>query len=391
MFKQSIAALLIVGAAQSASADECTALLKGGVSDQTDTYSTLQRFEAIRFYLCRDSVKTLSDAKSGGINANIPIEGVLVGFGLTTSESTFQSAKESFCTASSQDLLSRSELREKSLRVNQGLVDGFVKCIATTSGLHASLETTQNPEQFAISFQYRSSGPPYEKHVTYIISPRGVVCTPARLQDPVGPGGVQPLNCTRSRSQAVLVTYGAVGGGGAGKLELPAYEEEPALVRDAPNVTYDYHMRWEPGHHPDQPEFIDTRHVPMLVGRGEWTTENICINATPGWLLLSDSVTVTPSSSTNNCFVACPLKAAELIKTTAQEAPGSYADCLEGANQKYVSRACFKLRMHLNNPGEICGPPDPDYWKVVAKEIKLKRPEASRESAVQSTLKKPKK
>jgi hypothetical protein len=347
-------------------ADQCSALLQGGVFDKSDTYSFLQKVESIRFYLCRDSIKTIEDAKSGGGNATIPIEGILVDFGLKVDSSNFQSAKEKFCTASSQDLLVHSEFIGHYSRVNQGLVEAFVKCINGTNGLHANLETTQNREQFTLRFTYRSDAAPFtDNSVRYTVRPASVNCD--RLRLPVGPAG-SIVSCSRNKDQSVLVTYNSERG--SGQLELPRFVKDPAPVKEV-EASFDYAARWDPSR--PLPDWSDPDHNPHPIGRGEVATQPICLQAEPGWLLKRSTVSVTPLSSTANCYAVCPED--DPAKTPVTKAPLSAASC-KGENLE--ERVCFILRMAMNSPGEHCeapAPPTGKHWLVRGSETKLETKE----------------
>jgi len=156
--------MVFLASATISRASDCDLLLLNGVFDEHDVFGFDYQKRVFLNRFCSAHYGSLQEAQNDSLNATIPIQGVMVGFGLSGNSSTFKTDYDTLCSQQDAYLKSSRLSSEKIRAANGNLAKEFRKCIVNQTGLSAWLTPTDN-KQFQIRAKYRpgSGSAPYDK------------------------------------------------------------------------------------------------------------------------------------------------------------------------------------------------------------------------------------
>jgi len=200
--------MVFLASATISRASDCDLLLLNGVFDEHDVFGFDYQKRVFLNRFCSAHYGSLQEAQNDSLNATIPIQGVMVGFGLSGNSSTFKTDYDTLCSQQDAYLKSSRLSSEKIRAANGNLAKEFRKCIVNQTGLSAWLTPTDN-KQFQIRAKYRpgSGSAPYDKVDALDYDHAMGNC--GHPPDRIGPEGVT-INCSRNNAtvafQAALNT-----------------------------------------------------------------------------------------------------------------------------------------------------------------------------------------
>jgi hypothetical protein len=218
-----------------AQVDVCKALLAGGVFDTNRTQTKYSSYNNYRSAYCSDVGSDYGSAKSLDSTATVPIDDVLVGFGLKANASDYNTWHNKLC--SSEESLYTSDYwgTVRSLTASAKLVDGFNQCIVNARGGLVQYVTIPSNESQLFSWTIVYSPDGNDATVRVTPNPGNVKCddlSPGKTFR-VGPGGLT-LNCSRKDCDSALLSVNASRAPHPSTLTLPAIR----LVPDPPPIPH---------------------------------------------------------------------------------------------------------------------------------------------------------
>jgi hypothetical protein len=195
--------IMLAGTAANAQESVCQGLLSGGVFEQYRSQSNEDYVRDTYHYICEHDFKSIQEAQSGGVNATIPIEEVLVGVGIKYDASKFDQAKHDFCNIQFDKLVRNTSVVKASQQVSTALLSAFNDCVAADHGFTAWVVGDEPYSIFSIKYQYKSSGAPYETAVKGFDSlDASLRCVPVIAKgDKIG-SAQQVMSCSRTDTKA---------------------------------------------------------------------------------------------------------------------------------------------------------------------------------------------
>ncbi|CAD6531919.1 hypothetical protein LMG27952_02636 [Paraburkholderia hiiakae] len=207
-----------------ANPNDCNQLLKDGVFDQHDVLGTnfQQRVFLNRF--CSAHYKTVQDAQSDSLNADIPIEEVMVGFGFSGQDSHFSQDYQTLC--SQQDSFSTvNQSTTSKIRIaDANLAQAFVQCVSGNP--FSAYLTPTDSRQFQIYAKYNPIGgsSPTSQVKSFDYDPKQISCR--NVPKEIGPEGWH-IDC--SRNDAKLAAQLSLNTAyGSASFTFPAISDKPA-------------------------------------------------------------------------------------------------------------------------------------------------------------------
>jgi hypothetical protein len=325
-----VSAMILFSTSEALAQSSCETLLRGGVFDEATQYGDSLRYAQARSYMCSHRERTFEETRSVGGSATVPIEGILVGFGLNDDRSNYNQALDSMCGASESEALDRATVRNSLRTVNAALVNAYTQCVARERGLSARA-VTQGDTQFRLEYSYSAFPNAPNATVQLIELSEGVRCLGLpRVNDQVRTG-FPPLqsSCTRQRDRAATIFMRTDYGDAV--ISLPGWRTE--TLRNQRQEGREHLHGWV------RPN-IDYRDVVCVRPQQDgYEMDPSTANFTPQWALIA------PSERTDNvsrrCFRA-------------------------EARQSDSRGVCYEVRMHVNE-GE---PPCQESWSVSATEVR---------------------
>jgi hypothetical protein len=202
--------LLILTGNALAQEEICKALLAGGIFDTSANQTKYSSYNNYRAIYCSDAGATYQSAKSLDSSLTVPIDDVLVGFGLKANSSDYNNWHNKLC--SSEEVLYTSDYWNSSAaRTASGkLLEEFNRCVRTAKGgLIQYISIPANDSRlFSWTFVYNPDGSDSTVRVTP--KPSNVQCdglSPNKAFN-VGPNGLT-LSCSRLDCDSALLTVNA--------------------------------------------------------------------------------------------------------------------------------------------------------------------------------------
>lgn len=224
---------LVVAQGLFAQVDVCKALLAGGVFNTNKTQTSSDSYNNYRIVYCSDAASDYGSAKSLDSSATVPIDDVLVGFGLKANASDYNKWHSQLC--SSEESLYTSDYWNKSEAITASgkLLEEFNKCVKNErGGLIQYVSIPSNDSKlFSWTFVYNPDGFPSTVKATPKVSNVQCEGLPANKDKifTVGPNGVT-LTCSRNDCDAALLQLNASRIPNPVTLALPAIR----LIPDPP-------------------------------------------------------------------------------------------------------------------------------------------------------------
>jgi len=205
-----LAASLLVSLAAEGRASNCAELLKfAGETWATKTSS--ERAESVVTWCCNREFDSESAATSAAVDASIPIEGVLLGFGLSGSDSSFAQRQRELCSTAETRLAAAQRSEARVQTINATVADAVRICVLQrATGIWGSLEQTLHPSVFKIHISKNGIEFP-TLFETFTTAP-AADCTPSpKVGDPIGARGLE-ISCTRREpKEPITVTINTTG------------------------------------------------------------------------------------------------------------------------------------------------------------------------------------
>lgn len=207
------AALWLAGPALGATQARCEAMLADGVLDREHVNNTLDLTARVSGWFCDNRFASFAEATAPGLQAELPVERLLVPFGLHKDHRNFTAAYRSFCSSTTPtDLLVQAGSLKPFLAANKALVGGYLAC-TERGGLQLYAEASDDPSVFTLMMR-AAAGRVEIRGVTAMQSGgKGIDC------DPVLPGaGVEVAQaeqrylCRRDPRQATTVAVTTAAG-----------------------------------------------------------------------------------------------------------------------------------------------------------------------------------
>lgn len=209
----------LVASSQLTSAQQCSALLHGGVFNFSSSSSDVQQTDSFINWFCDEGFESRGAANSwsAALDVEIPVDiPVSIGFGGGEDKSSWQKSYQKYCSLEERFNDSRVHTRKYLKTVSKILVDGFNRCIQSP-GLHVWLERTHEPRVFKFSAKFVVNGDKPPKINSFNTEPSGIKCNPNVAGTQLSGGVVFRALCTRPSDDGVSIVVNAdknpVGGG----------------------------------------------------------------------------------------------------------------------------------------------------------------------------------
>ncbi|CAJ3490491.1 putative lipoprotein [Burkholderia pseudomallei] len=174
--------------------NNCNLLLKQGVFDKTDVLGTNYQQKVFLNRFCSAHYSSLQQAQSDSLNANIPIEQIMVGFGFSGQNSQFQQDYQTLC--SQQDSFSTiNQSSISKIRVADAtLAQTFEQCVAQSEFTAYLTPTDSKQFQIVAAYHPKSDTAPHAR-VTGLDYDRSTISC-SNIPSTIGPQGYV-IDCTR--------------------------------------------------------------------------------------------------------------------------------------------------------------------------------------------------
>lgn len=189
-----------------AMAAPCDALLADGVVDREHINNTLDLTSRVSGWFCGKRFGSFQEATGAAVEARLPVEQLLVPFGLHKDHKNFAQAYSSFCaSATPTDLLVQAGSLRPFISANKALVEGYLAC-TRRRGLQLYAEVSDDPSAFSLVM--KSTGATQIRDIVAAQSDgREIACQPAL------PGAGAPVSdaaqrylCSRDAKRAATLT-----------------------------------------------------------------------------------------------------------------------------------------------------------------------------------------
>jgi hypothetical protein len=191
-----------------AMAAPCDALLADGVVEREHVNNTLDLAGRVGAWLCAKRFTSFEAASNAKLEARLPVEQLLVPFGLHKDHRNFMQAYGAFCaSATPTDLLVQAGSLKPFVAANQALVDGYLIC--TRRGeLQLDAEPSGDPRNFSLVIR-PVAGSTVEIHDIAAAQSDGkaIACRPTLPRAGTTIPDVEQRHlCTRDPGQATTLT-----------------------------------------------------------------------------------------------------------------------------------------------------------------------------------------
>jgi hypothetical protein len=223
--------------ARVASADDCAEFLRFVNYDEISTMSQMSDFEKAQFYICKDEVKTYSQAQERTRSLGVGYDLLDLKYGETTASVNFGAWKKAFCQSGASEKSSSQQHQQVIRQVSQQVANMYKACVERT-GL--SVWITSDDEvgaEFVVNATYRGQGSSNSLRLrSFTVKNASCVPEPKTIKvlDPSA-----KTACSRDPKKAVTVVIQGVGAAGSASLKgtnidprVPALQEEVAQLKD---------------------------------------------------------------------------------------------------------------------------------------------------------------
>ena len=185
----------------------CEGLLADGVIDRAHVNNTLDLASRVSGWFCGKHFNSYSEATGGTHDATLPVEALLIPFGLHKDHKNFTPAYRAFCdSATPTDLLIQAGSLRPFVAANTSLVDGYLAC-TRHSGVQLYAETSEDPRSFLLVMKSATAGVQLRDIAAAQSDGKNIECQPAL------PGAGTPISdveqryrCTRDPNRATKLT-----------------------------------------------------------------------------------------------------------------------------------------------------------------------------------------
>jgi len=151
-------ALLLACPALPAVAASCDGLLADGVVDRAHVNNTLELASRVSGWFCAKHFNSYQEATGASLEARLPVDDLLIPFGLHKDHKNFSQAYRSFCdSATPSALLIQAGSLRPFVAANKSLVDGYLTC-TQHGGLQLYAEVAEDPGAFALVMKSTPAG-----------------------------------------------------------------------------------------------------------------------------------------------------------------------------------------------------------------------------------------
>jgi hypothetical protein len=250
---------------------------------------------------------------------------------------------------------------ELSIEVPADVVSSWTLCaIANSKGLFASLKNVdKDGATLVVSWSPAPGLGPLSKVIADI---HGI--QPSKPLDALTDLSIgdHPFVLDRASENKTIrgTITGVAGANGAYAIEIyipgiqPPAPPPPLKTRQLKPVESAVGMRWEP--QKASPEKLLPA-GPSFVPVGLTLREDVCVESSPGWALVRDTISISPNQVSPGCFILCK------ESKTSDSVPISDAKSCSGKPQEH--KICFSGRMSVNR-GESCSW---STYKITGEEI----------------------
>ncbi len=128
----------------------CDALLADGVVDRAHVNNTLDLAKRVSGWFCGKRFASYQEATSATLEARLPVDELLIPFGLHKDRKNFAQAYRSFCqSATPSELLTQAGSLRPFIAANKSLVEGYLAC-TQRGGLQLYAEVSEDPRAFSL-------------------------------------------------------------------------------------------------------------------------------------------------------------------------------------------------------------------------------------------------
>jgi hypothetical protein len=186
----------------------CDALLADGVVDRAHVNNTLDLVGRVSGWFCGKRFASYEEATAATLEARLPVDPLLVPFGLHKDHKNFAQAYRSFCqSATHTDLLVRAGSLRPFIAANKSLVEGYLAC-TRRGGLQLYAEVAEDSRAFSLVMRSVPTGAVQIRDIVAAQSDgTSVACQPAL------PGAGAPVSdaeqrylCARDPKRATTLT-----------------------------------------------------------------------------------------------------------------------------------------------------------------------------------------
>lgn len=152
------ATLLLILLSRSSYAQDCGALLAGGVFDISKKETDASTTTSFMHWFCDKKFSSQQEAENFGASAAFPFKGIPVQLGFSSEKTSWSSWYRSTCATFQSNFDTRQRVREYLQKTSSAIVEGFNSCL-NQDGFHVWLEHTPDPSQFVLALKFVSPGP----------------------------------------------------------------------------------------------------------------------------------------------------------------------------------------------------------------------------------------
>jgi hypothetical protein len=206
-------------------ANDCNALLAGGVFNQLRLRTASDIRLAIFDWECTTEFKTHDEAINAGLSIGFPVYGVPLQLGGTFSDTQRDTWKREHCATHSVNMSDQQQKELEVLVASKDILATYTRCIEATSyGLSLRLEEASNCDMTLFARYVPNSASDKPPKVTSFV-PTGATCPNAPTKGASIPYGGLAFACRRNERDAVLISLNTTKG---------AKEERLAPLPDRP-------------------------------------------------------------------------------------------------------------------------------------------------------------
>jgi Putative binding domain, N-terminal/Viral BACON domain len=171
--------------------DACDAVLKQGVFNLTTVNSQKSVQDNLYEWLKTTTWSSFQQAQSGGLTLGFPIKGIPFSLSASYTQSDFQQWQQAVDQGKIENFTSEEFLQIVQRSVSVDLVNAWLECIKSTSGVGLSCSHTVNGD-LGIIFSFRYA-PNSTGDIPPIVAPYGWQVTGASVPNGFGPGSEIPI------------------------------------------------------------------------------------------------------------------------------------------------------------------------------------------------------
>lgn len=215
-------------------ANDCNALLAGGVFNQLRLRTASDIRLAIFDWECTTEFKTHDEAINSGLSIGFPVYGVPLQVGGTFSDAQRETWKRDHCATHSVNMSDQQQKELEVLVASKDILAAYTRCIEATSyGLSLRLEEASNCDMTLFArYVPNSPGDKPPKVMSFI--PTGATCPNGPKKGSAIPYGGLTFACRRNERDAVIIALNTTKGAKEERLaplpERPPRPQEPVYA-----------------------------------------------------------------------------------------------------------------------------------------------------------------